>query len=50
MDRLKEIKHLKYLKAELIKKTKKEIKELQQEENMIMGYKKLEKKRGKSNE
>jgi hypothetical protein len=44
-DRLKEIKYLIYLKGQLIKQTKKEIKELQQEENMINGYKKLEKKK-----
>ena len=47
MDREKEIKHLIYLKSELIKQTKKEIKKLQEEQNMINGYKKLEKKRGK---
>lgn len=44
-DRLKEIKYLIYLKSELIKQTKKEIKELQQEANMIIGYKKLEKRK-----
>ena len=48
MNREKEIKHLIYLKSELIKQTKKEIKELQEEQNMIYGYKKLEKKRGKN--
>lgn len=42
-DREKEIKYLIYLKSQLIKQTKKEIKELQQEMNMINGYKKLEK-------
>lgn len=47
MNREKEIKHLIYLKSELIKATKKEIKKLQEEQNMIYGYKKLEKKRGK---
>lgn len=47
MNREKEIKHLIYLKSELIKQTKKEIKKLQEEQNMINGYKKLEKKRGK---
>ena len=45
MDRLKEIKHLLYLKSELIKETKKEIKKLQEEQNMIYGYKKLEKRK-----
>lgn len=44
MNREKEIKHLIYLKSELIKQTKKEIKKLQEEQNMIYGYKKLEKK------
>ena len=48
MNREKEIKQLIYLKSELIKQTKKEIKELQEEQNMIYGYKKLEKKRGKN--
>ena len=48
MNREKEIKHLIYLKSELIKQTKKEIKKLQEEQNMIYGYKKLEKKRGKN--
>ena len=43
-DREKEIKYLIYLKSELIKKTKKEIKELQQESEMIRGYKKLRKR------
>ena len=47
MNREKEIKQLIYLKSELIKQTKKEIKELRNEQNMIYGYKKLEKKRGK---
>lgn len=41
-DREKEIEYLIYLKSELIKQTKKEIKQLQQEKNMINGYKKLE--------
>ena len=41
-DREKEINELLYLKSELIKQTKKEIKQLQQEKNMINGYKKLE--------
>lgn len=40
--RLKEIKYLKYLKRELLKQTKKELKKLQEEENQIYGYKKLE--------
>jgi len=40
--RLKEIEYLKYLKRELIKQSKKEIKQLQQEEDMIYGYKRLE--------
>ena len=47
-DRLKEIKYLKYLKNEIIKQTKKEIKELQLEEDMINGYKKLERKKQKN--
>lgn len=41
--RLKEIKYLKYLKSQLIKQTKKELKALQQEEDMIYGYKRIEK-------
>lgn len=41
-DREKEINELLYLKSELIKQTKKEIKQLQQEKNMINGYKRLE--------
>ncbi len=41
-DREKEINQLLYLKSELIKQTKKEIKQLQQEKNMINGYKRLE--------
>ena len=41
-DRLKEIKYLIYCKSEIIKQCKKEIKELQQEADMLMGYKKLE--------
>lgn len=48
-DREKEINYLIYLKSELIKATKKEIKELQQEKQMIQGYKKLIKKRGNKN-
>lgn len=46
-DRLKEIDYLLYLKSELIKQTKKEIKLLNQEKQMINGYKVLERKRGK---
>jgi hypothetical protein len=46
--REKEINYLIYLKYQLIKQTKKEIKELQQERNMLNGYKKLE--RRKNNE
>jgi hypothetical protein len=46
-DRLKDIRYLIYLKSELIKQTKKEIKELQQEANMIIGYKKIEKQKQK---
>lgn len=42
-DREKEINQLLCLKSELIKQTKKEIKQLQQEKNMINGYKRLEK-------
>ena len=44
-DRIKEIKTLIYLKNELIKQTKKEIKQLHQEENMLNGYKRLEKRK-----
>jgi hypothetical protein len=44
-DREKEIAYLIYLKSELIKATKKEIKELQQERDMLNGYKRLEKKK-----
>ncbi len=46
-DREKEINQLIYLKSQLIKQTKKEIKTLQQEKNMINGYKKLEKTKTK---
>ena len=45
-DREKEINHLIYLKEQLIRQTKKEIKELQQEKNMINGYKTLERRKG----
>ena len=41
-NREKEINELLYLKSELIKQTKKEIKQLQQEKDMINGYKRLE--------
>lgn len=44
-DRLKEIKYLLYLKSEIIKQTKKEIKQLKEEANMIIGYKRLEKRK-----
>ena len=44
-DREKEIQYLIYLKNELIKQTKKEIKNLQQERDMIQGYKRLEKRK-----
>jgi hypothetical protein len=44
-DREKEIAYLIYLKNQLIKETKKEIKELQQERDMLNGYKKLEKRK-----
>lgn len=47
-DREKEINYLIYLKEQLIRQTKKEIKELQQEKNMINGYKRLEKTRTKN--
>lgn len=47
LDREKELKRLIFIKNELIKETKKEIKQMQQEVDMINGYKKLEKKRGK---
>lgn len=43
--REKEINHLIYLKEQLIRQTKKEIKELQQEKNMINGYKTLERRK-----
>jgi hypothetical protein len=46
-NREKEISYLIYLKSELIKATKKEIKELQNEKQMIQGYKVLEKRRRK---
>lgn len=45
-DREKEINHLIYLKEQLIRQTKKEIKELQQEKNIINGYKTLERRKG----
>ena len=44
-DREKEINYLIYIKSQLIKQTKKEIKELQQEKDMLQGYKKLEKRK-----
>lgn len=46
-DREKEINQLLYLKSELIKQTKKEIKQLQQEKDMINGYKRLERTKKK---
>ena len=46
-NREKEISYLIYLKSELIKQTKKEIKILQQEKQMIQGYKVLEKRKKK---
>lgn len=45
--REKEIRYLIYLKTQLIKQTKKEIRELQQENKMLEGYKKLERRKGK---
>ena len=45
--REKEIRYLIYLKTQLIKQTKKEIRELQQENKMLEGYKKLERSRRK---
>ena len=42
MDRLKEIKHEKYLLCQELKRLKKELKKLQEEENMINGYSKIE--------
>lgn len=45
-NREKEINYLIYLKEQLIRQTRKEIKELQQEKNMINGYKKLERRKG----
>lgn len=47
LDREKELKRLIFIKSELIKETKKEIKQMQQEVDMINGYKKLEKKKKK---
>ena len=44
-DREKEINYLIYIKSQLIRQTKKEIKELQQEKDMLIGYKKLEKRK-----
>ena len=44
-DREKELKYLIYLKSELIKQTKKEIKQMQEEIDMLNGYKRLEKKK-----
>lgn len=40
--RLKEIKRLKWIKSEIIKQEKKELKKLTEEENMINGYKRIE--------
>lgn len=50
MDRLKEIKHQKWILKEQLKELKKELKKLQEEENMINGYKVIERKKqyGKS--
>lgn len=42
--RLKEIKRLKWIKSEIIKQEKKELKKLTEEENMINGYKRIERK------
>lgn len=39
--RLKEIKRLKWLKSEIIRNERKEIKRLTEEENMIIGYRRL---------
>ena len=44
-DREKELKYLIYLKSQLIKETKKEIKQMQQEIDMLNGYKRLEKRK-----
>lgn len=46
-EREKEINRLIYLKSVLIKQTKKEIKKLQEEKDMINGYKRLERKKKK---
>ena len=46
-EREKEINRLIYLKSMLIKQTKKEIKKLQEENDMINGYKRLERKKRK---
>ena len=43
-DRVKEINYLIYLKSQLIKQTKKEIKNLQEERQMIEGYRKIKRR------
>ena len=48
MDRLKEIKYEKYVLCQKLKQLKKELKKLQEEENMINGYKTIEREQQKS--
>lgn len=48
MNRLKEIKHRRYEIILELKALKKELLQLKQEEQMINGYKKLEKNRGEN--
>lgn len=47
--RLKEIKRLKWLKSEIIKNERKEIKRLTEEEQMVIGYRRLENERRSKN-
>lgn len=47
--RLKEIKRLKFLKSEIIRNERKEIKKLTEEEQMIIGYRRLENERRNKN-
>lgn len=48
IDRLKEIRHLIWLKGAQIKQLKREIKDLQNEANMIIGYKNIEQQNNKT--
>lgn len=45
--RLKEIRYELYLRAEMLKQIKKEIKQLNEEADMIQGYKNMEKGRSR---